>query len=115
MSLHRGPEPRAEGAAAGGGQGASAKWGVYIYSKYAEYRLVSILHIQNGFAFLLTYFLHILHIILHILCHILHIVCIFLARFCILFCIFIFIFYIMHIILHIFWHILHIYVQYAEY
>jgi hypothetical protein len=47
----------------------SAKWGVYIYAKYAEYRLVTILHIQNGFAYFLTYFLHILHIILHILCH----------------------------------------------
>ncbi len=55
---------------------ASAKWGVYIYAKYAEYRLVGILHIVNGFAYFLTYLLHILHIILHILCHVLHsIVC----------------------------------------
>ncbi len=71
---------------------ASAKWGVYIYAKYAEYRPVSILHIENGFAYFLTYFLHILHIILNIFCHILHIDCIFLVIFCILFCIFIDIF-----------------------
>jgi hypothetical protein len=34
----------------------SAKWGVYVYAKYAEYRPVSILHIENGFAYFLTYF-----------------------------------------------------------
>ncbi len=65
------------------GPGTSAKWGVHIYDKYAEYRPVSIRHIANGFAYFLTYFLHILHIVLHISCHILHIVCIFLVIFCI--------------------------------
>ena len=93
----------------------SAKWGVHIYAKYAEYTPVSILHIENGFAYFLTYFLHILHIILHIFCHILHIDYIYLVIFCILFCIFIVLFYILHIILHIYLHILHIYVEYAEY
>jgi hypothetical protein len=75
----------------------SAKWGVHIHDKYAEYRPVSILHIPNGFAYFLTYFLHILHIILHIFCHILHII---LHISC----------YILHIILHIFviFYILHI-------
>jgi hypothetical protein len=35
--------------------------------------LCTILHVLNGFAYFLTFVLHILHIILHILWHILHI------------------------------------------
>jgi hypothetical protein len=34
----------------------SAKWGVHIYDKYAEYEPVTILHIPNRFAYFLTYF-----------------------------------------------------------
>ena len=35
----------------------SAKWGVHIYDKYAEYGLVTILHIPNGFTYYLSYYL----------------------------------------------------------
>ena len=72
----------------------SAKWGVHIYAKYAEYTPVSILHIENGFAYFLTYcFAYSAYYFAYFLsysAYCLHISC-----------------YILHIILHIYFHILY--------
>ncbi len=73
-----------------------------IYMQNMQNIDMSAFCIENGFAYFLTYFSHIVHIVLHISCHILHIAYIFLVIFFILFCIFIVLFYILHIILHIY-------------
>ena len=70
----------------------SAKWGVHIFSKNAEYAHVTVLYTCNWiffciFCIFLPQFLHILHVILHIL-YTKKGMCIFCILFCILFCIF---------------------------